>query len=248
MMQGAALNWNHPDLLETLSVDGLNGFGFQCDSEQSDSKPTHLYIAKVFHGKAKQHKSYVSHQFGKTDGRYDEDIFIEKLQAKLCMTSNDVWVTDWLGRDFLTVNTCLYNDIPKILNATLKLGYRFTTHSNNGNLRMLFVPGEEFSRINFEMKVIKYIDTADEIQFRWMEIYLRPCCLHWNWATTKGNEFCTRLRVRLHKKPRSNKIPRMCWIKYNDTATKYGILHKGGWSQYEPDLGEPLKKRVKIKT
>jgi hypothetical protein len=234
------LDLNHPDVFKVLEADGWNGFGFQCDQSE-------MYIAQIFHGTPRPYRGFPngSCHMSKTDGRYDIDIFIEKLRERLTLTKQEVWMTDFVGHNFLTVSVQLYRDIPKILNATLELDYKFTTHANSGNLKILFEPGETFSRINFEKKLIKDIDVSDE-EFRFKKMYIRACLLHWNWATPEGREFCTQLRARLHKKPRSAKLPRMCWPKYNATVTKYKILHIAGWCQYEPDVDEePLQKKIK---
>lgn len=223
-------------LLAALDVDYWNGFGFQCDSTQRE-RPFRMYIAKLKEGDAVN--------------------CVQQLQEKLGMTPDDIWSTDYLGYEFLTINVRHYGKIPLIFNTMLGSGYSVVTHTRP-NVR--FAPGDEFSRRNFELKIIDFVlTTFDEFskmgmftterevwQYMYRTCYLKSLTYHWNWATQEGREFCILFREKLgKKKPRSIIQPRMKWKEYDAAAQKYNVLHRGGWGAYEPDLGveSPKKKR-----
>lgn len=240
------LDWAHPDLLYTLFVDYVNGFGFQCDEKQND-KP-HIYLALMAHGRDR---------FDEFSGN-DEQVCLLSIQSELRgiiagFDNSDVWMTDWLGRTFITVYTGLYHYIPEILNVVLKCGYKFVTQTRP---KVLFRPGEVFSRRTFELNMIAQLrEQAEQLRGfprrsfghfgnpeseAWKHLYefntMRSCTWHWNWATDEGKLFCSELRSQLCKKKlRSAVVPRMTWDRYRDTCNRYGILHVAGWGAYEPD-------------
>ena len=227
------LDWGSQDLLNALNIEQHNGFGFQCDANQSGV--SRMYIAQPFNANGVSELC--------------ETTFLSNIREALPdIPPNHVWITDYLGRDYLTINVAQYNNIPLILNACLRSGYKFCTHTC---LKALFKPGEVFNRETLERKII---ENAQE-QFGTFKDYrryqtdgsvwklvsdlnrFRPLLYHWNYCTLEGREFCTRVRLAMGKKPRSKANPRMLWPKYNEVTTRYGILHKGGWGAYEPDLG-----------
>lgn len=222
------------DLLQAFEADCYNGFGFQCSPERCC-----LYLGQPFIAKPITSDGYPNFVI-------NEAKFLKDIHAKLSLGMEDIWMTYYLGRDFLTIHAKHYNDIPRIINACLECGYKFITH---GEWKTQFIPGELFTRTSFELKLIETLENH-AIEMRkfvpnmdYTSIYnmgMRPFLKHWNYATPQGREFCTRLRQRLRKqKERSAFKDRFTWPKYCETAKKYGVLHAGGWAQYDPGVYPP---------
>jgi len=243
------LDWSSPELLDALNADAINGFGFQCNREQPGRKAC-LYIGRVFLSEPDRALDY---------DRWDVDTqqvlqHIRSTLNKTLASPENVWFTDWLGRDYLTVATCEYNNIATIINAVLQR-YRFRTHNGNSSHTALFKQGEVFTRQHFERRLMETLEEGRAMyadifshtgrenteEARWRAMYeyggFRPFLRHYNYATEEGRALCTRIRRALRKKERTKFKPRMTWPSYAATAKKYGILHCGGWAAYAPDLG-----------
>jgi Zinc finger, C3HC4 type (RING finger) len=163
-----------------LFTNSINGFGFQYE-------PTlkRLYVA------------YISEE---EDGKiFNESLFTERINRK------DVWITDYLGYEFVTVSQESYHQITDIINQILSLRYRLTTQTC---VKTQFLPGEVFSRANFELKLIEsvhlnlsMIETIPQIRDKWSYLKqilnLRPLKYDFNWFTDEGKRFCAELRKNL---------------------------------------------------
>lgn len=233
---GAPLDWSHPDLLNAFEADSYNGFGFQCEPSRSC-----LYIGQPFLAEPQ-----AATPGGFPSCEINETQFLQDIHARLAsfgIAPEGVWITDYLGRDFLTIHSKHYNDIPRIINACLECGYKFITH---GEWKAQFVPGDSFTRASYELKLIETLEHHAVVMrecihgMDYTSIYsigIRPFLKHWNYATPQGRAFCTRLRKMLRKRKETSGFKdRFTWPKYCETAEKYGVLHKGGWAQYDPGV------------
>jgi hypothetical protein len=230
-MNAEGLDWSAPELLSALQAENCNGFGFQCDSPQS-WQPTRIYIAQPF------------------NPRGDVDLAVVRNALPHDIPHEDLWITDFIGHDFVTVHTRQYLNIPRILDTFLACGYGFVTHTC---VKVRYLPGDQpFTRLGFERKLIAQLreEHREWERLRKREVntwkvvldFNRPFPLiqHWNWATPEGRELCSELRRALHKKSeRCKHDPRMMWPKYAEVAQRYGILHVGGWSAYDTGLAQP---------
>lgn len=244
----AELDWSAPELLDALNADAINGFGFQCDRQQTGRKAC-LYIGRVFLDKPDTSLGYERWSA-------EPEEVLQHIRSHLNQTlssPDNVWFTDWLGRDFLTVATCEYNNIAAIIN-TILLKYRFRTHNGNSEYTAWFKKGEVFTRHSFEHRLLETLKQTEDMygeifrcggredteatRVRAMYEYggLRPFLRHYNYATKEGGALCVRMRKLLGKKERTKFQPRMAWPKYAETAQKYGILHCGGWAAYTPEI------------
>jgi hypothetical protein len=243
------LDWSAPELLDALEAEYWNGFGFQCDAKQSH-QPTRIYVAQPWNmrhtpGSFSRGADYVP----AWNDAVDLAVVRNALPADI--PHEDVWITDFIGHDFVTVHTRQYLNIPRILNAFLAAGYGFWTHTC---VKVRYVPGDpEFTRLSFERKVIEQLrkERAEWQRLKpnepntWRIIlgFVRnfPLVQHWNWITPEGKALCDELRQALHKKsPRCKHAPRMMWPNYAAVAQRYGILHAGGWSAYDTGLPAPI--------
>jgi hypothetical protein len=254
-MEQGELDWSAPDLLNALNADAINGFGFQCEMQQDTTHhKTRLYIGKIFLAEPDESKGYPYYEVN-TEKILKEEV-IPLLEG---YSSTDIWCTDYIGHEFVTLWTGRYLDIPKVINSILSLNkYSFVTHNGNTSFKAMFRPGEVYSRKEHELKLIEclhenYIVMAPILQFSdpqadWNNIKvfggIRQFTYPWNYATAEGRAFCTELRASLGKKPVPKRKPRMLWDSYAKTAERYKILHYGGWSAYDIDgMGLPEKKQ-----
>jgi len=237
------LDWNDHNLLRCFAMESYEGFGFQVSDKPIDNC---LYLAQIFVYDPNVHQSVLIGTY-KEFGTEDVQIIHNKLPPTI--NPNDVWVTDYLGNDFLTIKIHQYNNIPIIINTCLNAGYKILTHTC---FKAEFIPGDVFNRITFEQKLIESVFANYNTLFRpgdniygnqktvWNSLArlskIRPFTLHWNYATQEGRDFCSKLRIELDKKPYSTSKPRMLDLKYQEMCTKYGILHSAGWAVYNPHV------------
>lgn len=209
-MEGV-LDWDAPELLTLLFIDQWNGFGFQCDKEQ-EAKPCRIYIARIY-----------------KEESFDEAKFLEQIRPKY--TNQEVWITDFLGYDFLTVSTAMFKRIPEVINDCLIFGYSILTHTC---VKAFFTPGMVFNQRNFELGLIhtvnenyRLISEIKEIKDIWgylkKILKLGPLKREFNWTTEEGKAFCRELRLKL----RSKRPVTRCFNhfeKHKDVCQKYGIF------------------------
>lgn len=235
--------WN---ALETDSYNGFAGF-------QASKAGKCIYIGQPFlDAPVVKYGSFSSHEINESE-------FLEDLRSHLPpeVAKEDVWITDWLGHNFLTVKAKDYNCIPAIIEACLASGtYRFLTH-NGTPWKVIYRPGEKFTRANYEHKLIlhmrdskaemeKYHDSGTAISILFGH-GIRTYTKHWNWATDEGRAFCSELRGWLRKrKPVSVMNDRFNWSAFREQMEKHGISYAGGWNQYVPThlvaIESPTKK------
>lgn len=239
------LDWSAPELLDALQAEYWNGFGFQCDAKQS-CVPTRIYIAKPFNTRCNpvlmpRDAGYVP--------QWSDDVDLAVVRNALPpdIPHEDLWITDFIGHDFVTVHTRQYLNIPRIFDAFLSCGYGFVTHTA---VKVRYLPGEHFTRLSFERKIIEQL----RVEYRqWSDLRPRerniwrvvvdftrpfPLVQHWNWGTPEGRALCSEIRSALGKKrDRCKHDARMLWPKYAEVAQRYQILHVGGWSAYDTGLG-----------
>lgn len=227
MERGVELyDWSDPKLLSAFEADAFNGFGFQCDSKQT-RVPKRMYIGKVFLVEPDTSLGYP---------RYDMEVNVVQNQILNVLSKNDVsglftketiWFTDYLGREFLTIDTRLYPFIPQIINAILSIGtYTFVTHTVHSLLQARFVPGQVFTRQAWELHVLENVmktfddfmtiptmkhnpdpPTTEREGWTEREVWerlrsfggFRPLLKHWNFATEEGRALCSRVRLALGK-------------------------------------------------
>jgi len=223
-------------LTDALFVDCINGFaGFDVSESQGC-----IYLGQPFLDEPIMLGKFPSHEIR------DEE-FLSDMRAHLPeqVPKEDVYITDYLGRNFLTIKIKDYKYIPEIINACLASGtYRFITH-NGTPWKVLYQPGEQFSRTSFEHKLIQTMreqkaemerlcpgrDVISILFGYGMRTYTK----HWNWATEEGRAFCSELRGWLRKrKPVSTFNDRFNWPKFREQMEKHQIGYAGGWSKYEP--------------
>ena len=213
------LNWESPELLNLLCIDQWNGFGFQCDKEQTH-RPCMIYIAQVFG--VKPEKQFES---------FDETSFLAKIRPKY--SDQEVWITDFLGHDFLTVSTSMFKRIPEVINNCLELGYKILTHTC---VKTLFKPGMIFNQQTFEMELINAVNENYRLSCEFSHIrdvwgYLKnvlqlgPLKRHFNWTTPEGKAFCTQLRKNLRSKRPITQLFNH-FEKHQDVCRQFGIFNE----------------------
>lgn len=234
------LDWSDPQLLNAIEADCINGFGFQCETTRSC-----MYLGQPFLAQPIQRQitnyPWPSYEIDETKFLAD----IHGVLRPLGVPDEGVWITDYLGHNFLTIHTRYYNQIPNIINACLQCGYKFLTH---GEWKAQFMPGEEFDRISFENHLIDTLEMHEREMRKAVpnisgdQLYyagIRPFTKIWNYATPRGREFCTQLRQKLRKrKPVSAFNDRYNWPWFQEVTHKYGVLYAGGWAQFTPRDGE----------
>lgn len=169
-------------------------------------------------------------------------------------TDGKVWITDYLGYNYLTIHASEYNNIPNIINVCLSSGFGISTQTS---FQVSFLPGDHFDLQTMEKKRIEqvqklyqtYYETFGSTQSRrslgedntkiiWdiikRQCNIRPMKMHWNWATQEGRDFCTRLRSEMGcRKKISSFEDRFKWPFFDKTCKKYSILHHSEWSKYD---------------
>ena len=216
---GVALNWESPELLNFLFIDQCFGFGFQCDKVQSQ-RPFRIYVAQLFEKKPDQRFE-----------SFDETAFLAKIRP--IYTDQQVWITDYLGHDFLTVSTGMFKRIPEVINACLNVGYNVLTHTC---VKTMFRPGMMFNQRNFELELIRSVEenyniiwgipgiSVDTWGYLKKFLKLTPLKKDYNWTTPEGKAFCVQLRRNLRSK-HGDKTH--CWNhfeKYWNLCCAYGIF------------------------
>lgn len=223
-----------PQLFKAIEADCCNGFGFQAGGE---SQRPCIYLGQPFLAQPVDRNGWPSSEI-------DETKFLDDIHAVLRpqgIEDGDVWITDWLGRNFLTIPIARYNQIPNIINACLQCGYKFLTH---GEWKAQFMPGDDFNRISFEHKLLETFEYNKQEMLkcipncpmdRIFNIGMRPFLKIWNYATPEGRAFCAEMRAALRKrKPVSGFNDRFNWPWFQEVAHKYGILYAGGWAKFTP--------------
>lgn len=253
-MEQGALDWSNPKLLDAMDADAMNGFGFQCSKERSC-----LYLGKIFLAKPDESIGYPRYEVNTE--QVLRDVIIPLLGNGY--TNKDLWCTDFIGHEYVTVASKHYNDIARIINTILSTGmYSFVTHNGNStHVIVKFMPGETFGRVEQELKII---ESVKEQHAKFFEIFsiqkyhtthtgawyymaslggMRQLMRHWNYATKEGYEFCSMLRHELGRKKASSRVPRMQWPDYAAVAQEYQTLHCGtGWSAFHPFNQEQVEK------
>lgn len=205
------------DLLKLLCTDQWNGFGFQCDDRQ-ERKPYRIYVAQLF--EKKPDREYET---------FDETSFLEKIRPKY--TNQQVWMTDFLGHDFLTVSVDMFQRIPEIINDCLNFGYKVLTHTC---VKTIFKPGMVFDQRNVELELIhaveenyRIIAEIPRIRDTWSYLKqilkLGPLKREFNWTTSEGKAFCRKLRQNLRCKRPVTKCFNH-FEKYRHVCERFGVF------------------------
>src|SRR3989304_7807710 len=173
-------------IIFALQREEYGGFGFQVGEQRNC-----LYLAQVFQ---------VNQEMLPDSAFAFEKDMPESALALLhpFVPRDKVWITDFLGREWITIDVAHFNDVPRIFNSLLDAGYRVLTHTP---VKTEFKPGEEFSRRSFELHMIDSVrinydmlDFMEEGGKRWdylrRVLNLRSLLKHYNWATEEGHAFC----------------------------------------------------------
>lgn len=159
------------DLQRVAAILFHNGFGFQSPDEGSDKD------------------SFIICKF--TKDAPDSDLVSLKDKSG----SKTVYLTDWIGYNFLGVHWTEYNLIPKILTEFLNLGYGFATM---GKSQAGFTPLKD-KEFTFELMEIKSVEQARELidKYGHPVDFIYPSFLDiWNYKTREGIEFCKHARAK----------------------------------------------------
>lgn len=171
--------------------------------------------------------------------------------------ADKIWITDFLGREWVTLHVDYYNEIPRIYNTFLDAGYSILTHTP---VKTLFKPGgDAFSLRTFELHLIETIHAnlallhhMDE-DARWdfvrRTLTLRSLLKPYNWSTVEGREFCAQLRARFNKPvvPKTHvQKSRFGEARYMAACREHGILFAGGWGAFEPAIESVAVKKVRV--
>lgn len=222
-----------PEFLKFLSVDWINGFGFQC-SDSKDLNPPRLYIGKIFLDKPDESRGYPLHDVDTTTVINTE--IIPLLGPGY--TRDDIWCTDYIGHEFVTVHASRYKDIPRIITTILATGkYRFRTHNGNTSYTALFYPGEVYSKETHERKLVETLrenfecfakNTDQTERFIWERMKemggFRQFLRNSNYITDEGRAFCLHIRETLGKSTYSKYDPYNQWEWYRNAVNNYDLI------------------------
>ncbi len=148
-----------------------------------------------------------------------------------------IWITDFLGREWVTIDVAYYNQIPRIFNTLLGAGYRVLTHTP---VKTEFKPGQTFDLRSFELHLIESVmlnvnmmDHIKDEQARWdytrRMLQMRTLLKPYNWSTPEGRAFCAMLRARFRKDavPKDRNGNRFGDARYVAACREHGILIAG---------------------
>jgi len=264
--------WHSKEVENVFDIAQCNGFGFQV-SRSSETQKLHLHIAKPFHGVPKP--SIHGDPRGREDLNDEEQVaFLDALRTALSAASNserpwteaDIWLTDFLGYLWVTINVERYHDIPLVFDTATNMGYTMTTHTKRP---VAFRPREglSFTMHNLETLMVtqmrKEYDMIAEYQQEKTPAELWRLVLRlsgggrnilkpYNWSTPHGRAFCAELRATLGKAPTSKSASkcRFHWERYAPVVRRLGILEAGSWSASDAFPGaqaqEPSPKKAKV--
>lgn len=226
------------DLVYALQWEACVGFGFQCNEERRC-----LYIAQVF-------------MPPKEGERFETEMPESALSLVHDFVPRDkIWITDWIGREWVTISIERFNDVERIFNTFLQNGYRILTHTTP---KTEFKPGEVFSRQELDRHMIQTYQVNYDIaktfvkDERTIPDYLKNGALNIrsllrpeNWATPEGVAFCVKLRETYRKKP-FPKTTRFDNRRFYEACAASRVLFYGGWYKYTPILkgDEPPAKKA----
>lgn len=192
------------NFLKQLDLEWINGFGFQC-SHGPNVVPPRLYLGKIFLAEPNTEKGYDSYEVD------TEDVLKTKVIPLLeGWTSQDIWCTDYIGHEFVTIRVSRYHDIARIINTILSIGmYSFRTHNGNTSYTALFRPGMVYSRETHELQLIETLRenfkaykscmkfNDDRLVWRHMRdgVGFRQFLKLRNYVTEQGQEFCKEIRA-----------------------------------------------------
>lgn len=210
------------------------GFEFQVEKDLQ-----RVYLGEVGHAKEYETSpgSLRKTTYFKND---DHKIFINLLRNKLLELipgiewSNEkkknIWITDWLGHNYLTIHIDHYYLIHIIINFVTVLGYRIITTTQP---KAMFLPGDKFSERNLELKIIETMrqnfDMANYspvnkygLRSTWEHVLrlgsFGPVTKLKAWTTPEGKAFCRELRTILNKTiPTEEEIVKHVIKKYDVT-------------------------------
>jgi hypothetical protein len=171
--------------------------------------------------------------------------------------ADKIWLTDFCGREWVTLHVDYFNEIPRIYNTLLDAGYRVLTHTP---VKTQFKPGDVFSLRTFELHLIETIhanlamlDSLDE-HARWdfirRTLTLRSLLKPYNWSTDEGRVFSAQLRARFNKPvvPKTHvQKSRFANARYVAACRQHGILFAGGWGACEPPFVEAAVVETAVK-
>lgn len=196
------------DFLRRLDIEWINGFGFQC-SHGPNVVPPRLYLGKIFLAEPNTKNGYDSYEVD------TEDVLKTKVIPLLeGWTSQDIWCTDYIGHEFVTIRVSRYHDIARIINTILSIGlYSFRTHNGNTSYTALFRPGMVYSRETHELQLIETLRenfniykscmkfNDDWLVWRHMRdgVGFRQFLKLRNYVTEQGQEFCKEIRAAVGK-------------------------------------------------
>lgn len=215
-------------LVYAFQLESCLGFGFQCNEERRC-----LYIAQVF--------------MPPKEGEHFETELPESALSLVhdFVPRDKIWITDWIGREWVTISIERFNDVERIFNTFLQNGYRVLTHTTP---KTEFKPGEVFSRQELDRHMIQTYQVNYDIAKSFIKNerdipdYLKKGALNIrsllrpeNWATPEGIAFCVKLRETLRKKP-FPKATRFDIARFMKACATHGVLFYGGWYKYTPTL------------
>lgn len=216
-----------PQLAKCLNAEYWNAFGFQSGGLENESA---IIVARI----------------SCRDEPIQEDAVANLIRQRT--GSKTAEGVDFLGRKFVAINYIEWELIPALFQTLIDDG-RFTVAAHC-KLDVMFEKGDAFSRALMERKWIQQFRDfeRDFGTDRALDVYVRrhqsAFKKHYNWQTAEGKQFCSELRVKLRcKKPVSATKSHFEWPQFDETCRKYGVLHRGGWSAYEPSA-ETLDKHL----
>lgn len=239
------------NLIKAFEAEGWNGLGFQCQNGQTPK----LYLAQPFHAVPRIRDRTFPHKSCELND-LEEAEFLVAVRGNNDLTAGDVWITDFLGRSWLTIRLDLFGRVPELFCRALAAGYKLITHTAAGSLKVELLPRDldrfrREPRRTIELKLVERLrkEIADSIEFfpdkTRREIWEYIARLykfsivtkHWNWATPEGRVFCTEARRELGKnKLRSAFKDRYEWTWFQEVCERNNTLHRGGWWAYDPGV------------
>lgn len=214
--------------LNALEVEWVNGFGFQSSSDQN---PPRLYIGQIFLRLPADNDVWTSQSVD--TAKVIQDEVIPLLPPDF--SKSDVWCTDFIGREFVTVRVSRYRFIPDVINAVLSIGkYGFKTHNGNTSYTAVFAPGESYTRDMHELRLVETLRenfrwvceaTKGVEQMAWVRMKemggLRSFLKEDNWITPQGKDWCRHARQLLAKAPTSKHVHRYTWDWFREVNSRY---------------------------
>lgn len=222
---------NDASLILALQYEMCDGFGFQVEPERKC-----IYVAQCFKPTSEEERA--KEPWRRVTEMPQSALIHEFIPA------DKIWITDYLGREFVTVHIAYFQEIERLFNTLLENGYWVLTHTTP---QAYFKTGDRFSREQLDHKIMatwndnfnqfKQCNKTDDQCYEFLEniLYTDRLMRLDNWATPEGRAFCVKLRehYRYRGDDRKSRYEKDVFI---DACTKNSILFKGGWYAYEPHL------------